>query len=441
MKITLLQVRNFRALEHADVRPGDRNLVIIGGKNRSGKTSLLSALETAFGGAREQPPEPVRHGSRRATIHVELDDGDLVIDRIIDREGKHKLEVHTKNGKAKGPQKMLDALVGARFLDPLHFLRLKPKAQRDLLVQVADIDVDLEALAAERARSYDERRNVNRDLQRVQATVEQLGPDEDTITVTPAAELLADIAEKRSQLSERERAAERLDQLGRNLAETVRAITALDDERAEAIKAWDEDRVSLVDEGEQNKAEATEQREAFETSLTADQITKELEELTERGNKLTEEAGTAAAIDERNSQRTSAHGDVERLEGMSEGLTELIDGLDQKKAGALERAKMPIPGLEIDEERVIYNGAPFEQAADSERLHASLAIAAALSKEIRDVWVRDGSLLDRDSLAAIERFAEESGCRVWVERVGEDDSEALIIQEGELREEPEPCTT
>ena len=114
MKITLVEVRNYRALEHVDVRPGDRNLVIIGGKNRSGKTSLLSALETAFGGAREQPPEPVRHGSRRATIHVELDDGGLVIDRIIDREGRHKLEVHTKDGTQKAPQKMLDALVGLR---------------------------------------------------------------------------------------------------------------------------------------------------------------------------------------------------------------------------------------------------------------------------------------------------------------------------------------
>ena len=404
--------------------------MIIGGKNRSGKTSLLSALETAFGGAREQPPEPVRHGSRRATIHVELDDGGLVIDRIIDREGRHKLEVHTKDGKQKAPQKMLDALVGARFLDPLHFLRLKPKAQRDLLVQVADIDVDLEALASDRARSYDERRNVNRDLQRVQATVEQLGPDEDPITVTPAAELLADMEAKRAEAAAREAAVARVTDTDDELGEAAAAIV----QTGEEITALESERARMEQEVETLRRTRAAHIATVSASPPAEQLATELEELTAQASKLAEDAGKAAAVDERNTQRTSARGDVERLEGVSEGLTELIDGCDQKKADALERAKMPIPGLDIDEERVIYNGAPFEQAADSERLHASLAIAASLSKEIRDVWVRDGSLLDTDSLAAIERFAEESGCRVWVERVGEDDSEALIIQEGELRE-------
>ncbi len=424
MKITLVEVRNYLGLKHADVRPGDRNVVTIGGKNRAGKTSLLSAFEVALGGPRHQPPEPVHHGARRAAIHMEFDDGDLVIDRIIDREGRHtKLEVHTKDGKQKSPQKMLDALVGARFLDPLQFLRLKPKAQRDLLVQVADIDVDLEALAKDRSRDYDERRNVNRDLKRAQATADQLGPDEDPIVVTPAADVLAELDEKNDQRAARTRAAMEIAEFDVALEDTAATIVQLKNELAEL-------HIDL------NKAEndRDDQKRKLAAMAGAEQLDSEIAELREQANKAAEDAGKAAAVDERNTQRTSARSLAEALDRKSEQLTESIDGSDQKKADALERAKMPIPGLDIDEERVIYNGAPFEQAAKSEQLHAALAIAAALSKEIREVWLRDAILLDDDSLAAIERFAEESGCRVWLECVGEDDSHTLIIQEGELRE-------
>ncbi len=430
MKISLVEVRNYLGLKHADVRPGDRNVVTIGGKNRAGKTSLLSAFEVALGGPRHQPPEPVYHGARRAAIHMEFDDGDLVIDRIIDREGRHKLEVHTKDGKQKSPQTMLDALVGARFLDPLTFLGLKPKAQRDLLVQVADIDVDLEELAKERSRDYDERRNVNRDLKRTQATADQLGPDEDPIVVTPAAELLAAMESKRAEGAARKAAVGRVTDADDELGEATAAIVHVTEDIAEAERDLDR----MKQELEKLKLRRTEQAAAVDASPPAEQLATELEQLTAQASKLAEDAGTAAAIDERNTQRTQARGDVERLEGVAEELTESIDALDQTKADALERAKMPISGLTIDDERVIYNGSPFEQVAKSEQLQAALAIAAALSKEIRDVWLRDASLLDGDSRAAIEKFAEESGCRVWIECVGEDDSEALIIQEGELRE-------
>lgn len=425
MKITLVEVRNYRALEHVDVRPGDRNLVIVGGKNRAGKTSLLSALGTAFGGAREQPPEPVRHGRRHATIRVELDDGMLTIDRIIDREGRHKLEVHTKEGgKQKAPQKVLDQLIGARFLDPLRFLQLNPKAQRDLLVQVADIDVDLTVLADERRIDYEQRRNVNRDLKRVQGAAAQLGDDEEPVVVTPAAELLTELDARRDEQAALNREHAEAQHVDDDIADLARAIETIREELAQNER----------DLGEMKLVRST-HADLIETMRSGEDIAKDIDALIPRAAAIAEDAAKAAAIDERNARRKQARDEAEALEQTSETLTSSIEALDQKKTDALERAKMPIPGLDIDEDRVIYNGAPFEQAADSERLHAALAIAAALSKDIRDVWMRDGSLLDRDSLAAIERFAEESGCRVWIERVGDDDSQALIIQEGELRED------
>lgn len=416
MQITLVKVKNYRALKEVEVRPGERNLVIVGGNNRAGKTSLLSALEVAFGGAKETPPEPVRFGTRKATIHVELDGGDLVIDRVLDRAGKHKLDVRTKDGKQKAPQTMLDALVGARFLDPLHFLYLAAKAQRELLLKVADIGIDLDENAAKRAKAFDERRDVNRDVKRLEGSVEELGDDEEIPDVQSADELMAELDEKRETVADYERNAALLGTQNAEGQRLTEEIEALKQRRAEVRDRWKatNEAMQAVDD-----VEATRQR---------------CKELAEEAITISKSAGAGAAAKERNERRAEQRAFLKAATENTEKLSATIVALDVAKADALAEAKMPIPGLEVDEEQVTYNGAPLEQAADSERLRISLALAAALSPELRDIFCRDGSLCDDDSMAAIERFAKESGCQIWLERVGDRDDDALIIEEGEVRE-------
>ena len=74
----------------------------------------------------------------------------------------------------------------------------------------------------------------------------------------------------------------------------------------------------------------------------------------------------------------------------------------------------------------------FDQASQAERLKTALAIAMKLSPNVRDVWVRDGSLLDDDSLDALEIAAAFAGCQIWLERVGEKDEGAIIIRDGRV---------
>jgi len=62
-----------------------------------------------------------------------------------------------------------------------------------------------------------------------------------------------------------------------------------------------------------------------------------------------------------------------------------------------------------------------------------LAIAAALSPELKDIWVEDGALLDKDSLKLVDAFAKERELRIWLERVGESDDDVVIIEEGVVR--------
>ena len=46
------------------------------------------------------------------------------------------------------------------------------------------------------------------------------------------------------------------------------------------------------------------------------------------------------------------------------------------------------------------------------------------------VLVKDGSLLDQDSMAAIEQIAQAHGMQVWIERV--ESGEGFTIEDGEI---------
>jgi hypothetical protein len=80
------------------------------------------------------------------------------------------------------------------------------------------------------------------------------------------------------------------------------------------------------------------------------------------------------------------------------------------------------------------SGVPLEQASAAESLRASMAIAIAMNPDFPVALIRDGSLLDENSLRLVEEMAAEKNCQVWVERVGEGEECSVIISEGVIKE-------
>ena len=79
-----------------------------------------------------------------------------------------------------------------------------------------------------------------------------------------------------------------------------------------------------------------------------------------------------------------------------------------------------------------FQGVPFAQCSSAERMKVSLSIAAALNPTIRVIRVNDGSLLDSESMAEVERMAAERDMQVWVERVDESGKVGIVIEDGEV---------
>jgi hypothetical protein len=118
----------------------------------------------------------------------------------------------------------------------------------------------------------------------------------------------------------------------------------------------------------------------------------------------------------------------------AEALTETIEGIEVDKADMLARAEMPIQGLAFDDSGVTYNGKPFCQCSSAEQLKVSVAMGIALAPELKIMLIRDGSLLDADSLKIVRDMAEASGSQVWMERVSEGEEVSVIIEDGSVLE-------
>jgi hypothetical protein len=129
--------------------------------------------------------------------------------------------------------------------------------------------------------------------------------------------------------------------------------------------------------------------------------------------------------------------EVARLDGDAEHLTAIIAGADEEKLRAIGAARFPIEGLGIDGDVVTYRGVPFAQASQAQRVLVGFAIGAALNPTLRVILIREGALLDDESLAAILAAAAARGFQVWVETVGQRDTGApesvgVILEDGRL---------
>ena len=163
LKIISFHAENIKKLVVVDITP-DGNLQIIGGKNSQGKSSVLDAIFLALAGgdASKAIKKPVRDGEDYAVVRLDL--GEYVVTREW-KGDKSTLKVEAANGaKFSSPQNLLDSLLGRLAFDPLEFMRLAPKDQKDALLDLVHLDINLEALEIQRQNAYDERTEIGLSL-------------------------------------------------------------------------------------------------------------------------------------------------------------------------------------------------------------------------------------------------------------------------------------
>lgn len=422
MRITLLELRDYKRIKEARIVPGGRSVILIAGMNGEGKSSLLGSMSSCLGGKGEEPAEPIRDGAASAEILIELEDDAAELGYQVRKRfhegGKSTLKVTGRDGKVSSPQKVLDRIVGGRFLDPLKFSLLKDKEQLAALLDVVDIGFDLDAMAKERKGYYDERANSNRTVKTYESMV-ATNPHPGEIPEAPAIGL----AQELDTLREAQRVRDRF-----SLA-VVDAKEDLDDAESRLEQAK-KDLKSREHELNEAKAELERLKTELEDIPDVSEKLKNTQALVDNS---VEKALEIAAIETKLNQHLTAVRSLDEAKKRSDEFDAKIKELDKQKAAGLAAAKMPVEGLSIGDGFVLYKGHPLEQASGAEKLLVSLALAAAMSPKLRDIWVEDGSLLDDKSMEIMSKFAEDNDLHIWLERVGESDDGAIVIEDGMIK--------
>jgi hypothetical protein len=399
MKIIKLTAENVKRLKAVEITP-DGTVQVITGRNAQGKTSVLDAIWLALGGgaAARETTRPVRAGEDKASVTLDL--GDLLVTRTWTGE-KTSLTVRSADGaKYPSPQGVLDALVGRLSFDPLEFTRLSGRDQIAALLDLVDLDVDLPALAAQRAKLYAERTETGRQGKVLEGQAAGLGHMEDAPVEELSASNLIALIRSEQQETERQQADHR--QAARLGAEVQRLEEELAQARSALASAHD--------------AVASHRPVKDVAALEADLAT-------------VEETNRAVR---RNADREAVAGKLDAARTSYRETTAAIEEIDRSKAEALAKAVFPVTGLGFDDDGVTYNGVPFSQASAAEQIRVSLAMAMSLNPELRVIRILDGSLLDPDNLRLISEMATEHDYQVWIERVADGSGVGVVIEDGEV---------
>jgi len=414
MKIIALQAENIKKLVAIEIRP-DGNIVQITGKNGQGKTSVLDAIWWALYGLANVQGTPIRTGEKHAIIKLDL--GDMVVTRsFTTKDGQgftSSLTVENAKGvRFTAPQTMLDKLLGRLAFDPLAFARSDSREQFNAL-KVFVPDVDFDAIAAADQKDFDERTTLHRKARDHKGAAEEIDVPLD-LTIQPVD----------------------LEALVNELEAAGKHNTDVETRRA------NRERMEIDEASKLNRAVQLE-REAKKLREEAQEINRKLT----TAPALPEQIDTVP-IKDKISEAKSINEQVEtlrekklhesehkRLNSEAKGITDRMNAREQEKRKKIAAADLPVKNITFGDGSILMNDVPFNQASDAEQLQASVRIAMALNPKLKVIRIRDGSLLDQDSMKLLAEIAEEQDYQVWVERVEESGKVGFVLEDGHIKRE------
>ena len=422
-KIVSLNIENVMRIKAAHIEPSS-NVVILGGRNAQGKTSVLDAISMAIGVRKLCPDMPIREGEDTASIEVQL--GEMFITRTFKRDGAGGIVSNLKVKNAEGqplspPQATLDALTGRLAFDPLEFARMTPAAARETLRALVGLDV--EQLEDELGRVFRQRTEAGVAKRAAQAVVDDLPVPPEPTLILPTMEITKEMAAAGQRQADYEelkgieqKHITRIEELRQRQARLVAQI----DELQCSVEAIDK----TLDVEENARALASSAVNGF--SLPGVEEIQQRLDLVLQGN---EKAGAIQRERERYAAKVAeAEVAAEKWKTLDTQHNQIAHDIKQMT----EAVTYPIEDLELRKEGVFYQGVPFDQGSRAERIKVSLAMGMAMNDKLRILLIRDGSVLDDESMGVLAMLAEKHDFQFWIEmaRGYEGAAGAVVIEDG-----------
>lgn len=419
--ITYLEIVSFKRLRAFRITP-DGEMVVIGGWNKQGKSSILDGIHCLLNGKASVPALPIHEGKRRGKILAKFQNklGDhFTAERTFDaKTGATELHVRDKDGETPlgGEQTFLNTLLGGPkplAFDPAAFVLMDDKQQDAICRKLCG--VDFTDHNARRKALEGERKTKNAEFERLKHRHAEMPEHDDApskeLDATEISKQLGELTTANAERAERQRV------MDAKLGEIERQRTHVFDLRSQLADA---ESAFLAAEKEKNELPAV----------------GDAQDVAPLQAKLTTLTATNAKV-RANAEREKAREAYEKAEEESDALTEKMKEIDDEKAELLAKATYPVPGMGFDEIGPTLNGYPIKQASDREKIELGVAIAFQQNPGLRIALVRAGSFFDPPALRALAETMKSRGGQAWVEVVRVDDCD-VVIEDGEERKAPEP---
>lgn len=448
MKIISYEAHNVLGVKNIRFDMEGRHLFLVGGKNFQGKTSALTALVmTLCGksgmGTKDYPAIALRDGEKKGKVTIELtgsadlhENTGLTAELTLRRKSSGVIVeefrlLDSTGEEAPEPRKTLQRLFQLKAFDPLEFERMKPKEKASCVSQM--LGLDLSKYDKEHKTVFEDRTICARDGKKLVAQLEGSVKHKDAPKEeVKVADLMAEVdklQEENKSRANMEKLADDLKLRQTDLAEdgeiVLKEIAALQESlkkkqgELEAIK----DQIGVSEKAEKDARKKVEALPDRTPDIVA--VKQNITAADETNRKVRENIAYDKLAKEVKDSR-------DQWKKLDDRLKDIAD----ERAEEVSNADWPIPGMELQEDGLVWNGLPFEQASTSQRIMASVAVGMRLNPELKLLVCEHGSDLDLDTLSALDAVLKEHDfqmiCEVVTKSKEDEDRCAVVIADGEV---------
>lgn len=381
MQIQSVEIQNFKSIKDIQTKLNGNNVFLVA-PNGKGKTSFIDACFGAM------PEQPLREGAQRGNVKINV--GDYVVEfKFSARSQKPKMNIFDANGNAQSkPATLFKKLFGVTDFNIDTFINQTATKQIEFIKEITGIDwADVDARQKE---LYDERKFKSRELKEIEgeiagrffdSSIVEIDVSEVTKKVNDAMTKNANVDRVKIGLSTKKIECE-------NLKKTINELQAeLNDVENDIAKGetWLENHKRIDIEPFQKEIEAAAEHNA--------------------------EISTNKRVGELRDKAISTANQIEDIQ-------KEMDEIKETKRRELENTPLPVSGLELDEDKLLLDGLPFNdnQINTARRIIAGLELQFNLMNEMK-IARFDGSLLDNKNIEAVQEWADKKGIQLFIELV------------------------
>lgn len=431
VKITELQVQNLKKVKAVEFSPNEKGLTVIGGNNGQGKTSILDAIAWGLGGEKFKPTKPVKEGSdEKPYISIKLSNG-----LIVERKGVNSsLKVTDPTGTKSG-QQLLNEFISSFALDLPKFMNASTKEKGEILLKLIGVGDELNRLDNEVKSKFEKRTAIGQIAAQKQKAADDMvffpglppEPKSSLDLIKKMQGILLKNAENekiRGHVTECEEDRDRLLQKEKNVENMIDNII---DKIAELKRQQDdlEKQKNEIAKGITNAVENV--RVAKETAENLqDESTKAIEEAIENIDSENEKIRN-------NTAREAKQAEAETYRQKYDELSGEISEARNKRQELLKSADLPLPGLNVVNGELQYNGIPWDGISSSQQLIIATSIVGKLNPKCGFVLMDKLEQMDINTLSEFGEWLKSVGLQVIATRVSTGDECSIIIEDGEIK--------